>query len=125
MEGNTPGARGHADTHSWSSMCANAPVVIAVVGDPQSSVPWAEDCSAAVENLLLAVTGLNLGAVWVGIYPRPERKTRVREILNIPEGLRVLCLVPVGNPAEVKTPRTRYEESKVHYEVMQGEPRAQ
>ena len=27
-----------------------------------------------------------------------------------------LCLIPVGHPAESKSPRTQYKESKVHYE---------
>ncbi len=107
-----------AELHRWSAMCAEAPLVIAVLGDPTASDHWIEDCSAAVENLLLTVTGLNLGAVWVAVYPRPEREDHVRKVLNIPESLRVLCLIPIGHPAEEKPPRTRYEENKVHYECF-------
>lgn len=109
-----------AELHQWSVMCAEAPLVIAVLGDPSASDHWVEDCSAAVENLLLAVAGLNLGAVWVAVYPRQEREAHVRKVLNIPENLRVLCLIPIGHPAEEKPPRTRYEESKVHYERFGG-----
>lgn len=107
-----------AKIHQWSSMCATAPLVIAVLGDPEASLHWVEDCSAATENLLLAVAGLDLGAVWVAIYPHPNREARVRQILDIPERFRVLCLVPVGHPAETKPSRTRYEESKVHDETF-------
>jgi len=109
-------------THQSSYMCANAAVVIAVLGDPGVSPHWVEDCSAATENLLLAVTGLDLGAVWVGIYPNADRENLVRQVLNIPEEIRVLCLVPVGQPAETKLPRTRYEASKVYYETY-GNPK--
>lgn len=105
-----------AELHRWSGMCAEAPLVIAVLGDPSASDHWVEDCSAAVENLLLAVAGLDLGAVWVAVYPRTEREAQVRAVLEIPEKMRVLCLLPIGHPAEDKPPRTRYEESKVHYE---------
>ena len=66
--------------------------------------------------MLLAVTALNLGAVWVAIYPSTDRETHVRRVLAIPDEIRVLCLVPVGHPAESKPPRTQYEESKIHYE---------
>ena len=59
-----------------------------------------------------------LGAVWIGIYPRAPREESVRQALNIPERWRVLCLVPVGHPAETKSPRTRYEASKVYYETV-------
>ena len=108
--------RALAETHQWSQMCAEAPAVIVVLGDPQASDHWIEDCSAATENLLLATAWLDLGAVWVAVYPRPEREAHVRQVLNIPDRLRVLCLLPVGHPAEQKPPRTRYEASKVHHE---------
>lgn len=111
-------------THPWSHMCAEAALVIAVLGDPSASDHWVEDCSAATENLLLAASALDLGSVWVGIYPRKEREAHVRSILGIPDDLRVLCLLPVGHPAESKGARTRYEETKVHREVFKGGIRA-
>lgn len=113
-------ARRHAlaETHQWSRMCADAPAVIVVLGDPQASDHWIEDCSAATENLLLAAAWLGLGAVWVAVYPRSEREVHVRQALNVPARLRVLCLLPVGHPAEQKPPRTRYEANKVRYEAF-------
>ena len=105
-----------AEAHSWSYMCADAPVVFVVCGDERRSDHWVEDTSAATENLLLAAVGLGLGAVWVGIYPRPQREDHVRSVLGIPQALRVLCLVPVGHPAESKPPHTKYDERKVHYD---------
>ena len=105
-----------AKTHQWSYMCANAPLVIAVIGDPSASEHWVEDCSAAAENLLLAAVALDLGSVWVAVYPSVEQEAHVRSILSIPADLRVLCLLPIGHTAENKPPRTRYEESKVHHE---------
>ena len=113
--------RALAETHQWSYMCAHALVVFAVLGDPTASDHWISDCSAATENLLLAAAGLDLGAVWVGIYPRASREAIVRKTLNIPEGWRVLCLIPVGHPAETKSPRTQYEASKAHHEAFGSE----
>ena len=105
-----------AQTHTWSHMAADAAAVFVVCGNERASHHWIADASAATENLLLAVTALGLGAVWVGIYPSADREAHVREALAIPEEIRVLCLVPVGHPAESRSPRTQYEESKVHYE---------
>jgi len=70
-------ARRHAlaETHQWSRMCADAPAVIVVLGDPQASDHWIEDCSAATENLLLAAAWLGLGAVWVAVYRGPSAKS--------------------------------------------------
>jgi len=105
-----------AQTHSWSDMAADAAVVFVVCGNERASRHWIEDASAATENLLLAATALGLGAVWVGVYPDSNREAHVRQALGIPREMRVLCLVPVGHPAESKPPRTKYTESKVHYE---------
>lgn len=102
--------------HRWTSMCAQAPLVVAVLGDPTQSEHWVEDCSAATENLLLAAAGLGLGSVWVGIYPNQDWETAVRAQVGAPEPWRVLCLLPVGYPAEQKPPRTRFEASKMHVE---------
>ncbi len=107
--------------HRWSFMCADAPVVFAVLADAGASVHWVEDTSAAAENLLLAAAGLELGAVWVAIYTQPEREELVRRLLEIPDRLRVLCLIPVGHPAESKEPRSQYDDRKVHRERY-GQP---
>jgi hypothetical protein len=100
----------------WLHKLFEPPRTVAVLGDPTSSEHWVADCSAATENLLLAAAGLGLGAVWVGVYPDQGRDVSVRAVLNAPEPWRVLCLLPVGHPAENKPPRTRFEASKVHVE---------
>ena len=102
--------------HQWSWMAANAPVVIVVCGKESISDHWVADCSAATENLLLQATDMGLGGVWVGIYPRTERENRVRQLLNIPSNVRILCLVPIGHPGEQKPPHTGFDLAKVHYD---------
>ena len=105
-----------SETHPWSDMCRGAPVVFAVCAHERRSSHWVEDASAATENLLLAAAGRDLGAVWVGIYPNTGYERSVRQVLDIPSGLRVLCLVPVGYPASSKPPHSKYNESKIHYD---------
>ena len=105
-----------AATHTFSDMCSRAPVVIAVCGDEKLSDHWIADGAAATENILLAASSLGLGGVWVGIYPRTEREAHVREALGVPPHIRILCLLPIGHPAEEKPPRTRYDPAKVHNE---------
>ncbi len=109
-----------AKTHPWSNMCADAPVVFVVCGDESRSAQWVADTSALTENLLLAVAGLDLGAVWVGVYPQQGQEAHVRSVLGIPNRLRVLCLIPVGHPAETKPPHTKYAERKIHYDGYQA-----
>ena len=106
-----------AETKQWSAMCADAPLVFVVCAHEGRSSHWVEDASAATENLLLAAAGLDLGAVWVAIYPTPQDEAHVRQVLNVPQGVRILCLVPVGHPAETKPARTQYDQRKVHDET--------
>ena len=101
--------------HPWVYMAAEAPAVIVVLGD-KSSEWWKEDCAAATENLLLAAANLGLGTVWCGI--KEGHAPAVRKILGIPERLAVLCIVPLGYPAESPSPHTKYRQGKVHRETF-------
>ena len=103
--------------HPFGKMLFEAPLCIAVCGDPTvSRRHWVQDCSAATENLLLAVTALGLGAVWLGVHPNEERVAAIHQILHIPEMIVPLNLVSIGHPAEEKEPRTQYDEARVHRE---------
>ena len=76
-----------------------------------------QDCSAAIENLLLAATALGLGACWLGVHPREDRVQHLRNLLQIPEHVVPVSAIAIGWPAEYPDPRTRYWDSVVHREV--------
>lgn len=76
-----------------------------------------QDCSAAIENLLLATTALGLGACWLGVHPREDRIQHVRRLLNIPEPVLPVAAIAIGWPAESPPARTRYREDAVHHET--------
>ncbi len=106
-----------AEAHPHGKMLADATLCISVCGDlTEMERYWAQDCSAATENILLAVTALGLGAVWLGVYPREDRVAAVREVLQLPEIITPLNLISIGHPAEEKEPRTQYDETRVHWE---------
>ena len=103
-----------ADAHPFGKMIGHAGLGIAVCGDPQVSEWWVQDCTAATENILIAVAALGLGGVWVGCHGRPEREAAVRSVLGIPEDIGVLSLLSIGHPAEEKEARTQYNPDRVH-----------
>ena len=76
-----------------------------------------QDCSAAIENLLLAAHALGLGTCWLGIHPREERIRKVSEILALPASVIPVAGVALGWPGEEKEPRTRYHPAYVHHET--------
>jgi len=76
-----------------------------------------QDCTAAIENLLLAASILGLGACWLGVHPRQERVQHLRSLLAIPEPVIPIATISVGWPAESPPPRTRYRQDAVHRET--------
>jgi nitroreductase len=103
-------------------MLAGAPLAIVVCGDLRRAHDrqlsyLLQDCSAAVENLLLAANTLGLGACWLGIHPREKRIDLLRELLTIPEPVIPVAAIALGRPAESPEPRTRYREAAVHHET--------
>mgnify|MGYP000237189397 CR=1 FL=1 len=106
-----------AEAHPYGKMLAEAALAIAVCADPElSPTYWQQDCSAATENILLAVAGLGLGGVWLGCYPNEDRVVGIRRVLGIPARIQVLSLLSIGHPAEYREPRTQYNEARVHRE---------
>lgn len=107
-----------AEAHPHGKMLRQAGAAICVCGEPAiNERMWVQDCAASTESTLLAVTGLGLGAVWLGIYPREERITPIREVLGIPEDIVPFSIISIGHPAEVLPPRTQYDPNRVHRDV--------
>jgi nitroreductase len=60
-----------------------------------------EDCAAAVENMLLAVTAMGYASVWIDGWLRIERRAEtIGQLLGVPNGKIVRVLLPIGVPAE-------------------------
>ncbi|MCX7806111.1 MAG: nitroreductase family protein [Planctomycetota bacterium] len=67
-----------------------------------------EDCAAAVENMLLAITALGLASVWVDGWLRVGgRAEEIGRLLGLPSGKRVRVLLPVGVPEETQPAREK------------------
>ncbi len=75
-----------------------------------------QDCSAAIENLLLAAHALGLGACWVGVHPSDSAVRRLKELLGLPTPIIPIAMIALGQPGEVPGPRTRFTSGYVHLE---------
>ncbi|MCS7125036.1 MAG: nitroreductase family protein [Candidatus Bathyarchaeota archaeon] len=112
-----------AEAALGQSFVEEAPVVIVVCADEERSARGygprgrtlycIQDTAAAIQNIHLAAYALGLGTCWVGAF----REDEARKILNIPEGIRPIAIIPVGYPAEAPLPRSRRPLKQiVHYE---------
>jgi nitroreductase len=64
-----------------------------------------EDCCAAVENMLLAITALGYASVWIDGWLRGQgRAERIGELLKLPKGKKIRIILPIGTPAEQAGP---------------------
>ncbi|HQK38410.1 MAG TPA: nitroreductase family protein, partial [Bacteroidales bacterium] len=72
------------------------------------------DCAAATENILLAAHGLGLGAVWVGIHPREERKKALKELFRLPDHIQPFSVISLGYPAEKVPVPNRFRPDRIH-----------
>jgi len=103
--------------HPHAAMVPRAPVAIAVCGDVSGlkyEGYWVQDCSAATENLLLAAHEMDLGAVWLGVYPTEDRVEGVSRVLGLPEHIVPFALIPIGHPAESIPAVDRFDPGRVH-----------
>jgi nitroreductase len=81
----------------FAKFLVNVPTVIVACGDTKASPDWyAVDTSLALENTVLAATGEGLGTCCVGSF----NEKSVKELLKIPENLRVVALLAVGYARE-------------------------
>ncbi len=105
------------DVHPYVGMAAGAPLGILVCGDLSlEKFPgfWVQDCSAAMQNLLLAAHDMGLGAVWTGIHPVEERAARFRAIFKLPNHIVPLGLAVIGWPVKPGRRKERYKPERVH-----------
>ncbi len=105
-----------------SAFLADAPVDIVVCGRKNVwDLPY--DTSAAIENMLLMVTALGLGACWV-IAPcidvRDEE--RLHQLLQVPDDIKIVSIIAVGHPTRPHRPRPRLALHELVYNEVWGTP---
>jgi len=76
---------------------------------------WQQDCSAATQNLLLAAEALGLGAVWTGVYPDPERSSKLSALLQLPGNVQPLCAIPIGHHDGTTQPKDKWKPENIQY----------
>ena len=76
---------------------------------------WQQDLAAATENMLLAAVELGLGTVWLGIAPEEDRMAYIKDLFQLPEGVKAFAMIAVGYSSDNKVV-DRFDASRIHYE---------
>ena len=77
-------------------------------------------CKSLLSVILLAAHAMELGAVWLGIYPVEERMNGMRKLLNMPSQVVPVSLVSIGYPDERLREEDRFKPERVHYQRWMG-----
>jgi nitroreductase len=93
---------------------AQAPVVVAACGTVTDYImtcgqyTYPIDVAIAIDHMSLVATDLGLGTCWIGAFYEDQ----VKEILSVPNNIRVVVMMTLGYPAEspAARPRKKLEE---------------
>jgi len=92
-------------------------VIVGCATEPENIMPCGQFCypidlAAALDHMSLAATAEGLGSCWIGAF----QEDKVKQILDIPEKIRVVAMLILGYPAEspAARPRKKLEEIVVH-----------
>ncbi len=106
----------------------DAPLVLIIAARPKIShkiLPylWIEDCAIVAEAIYLEATNQGLGTCFCQVLggktiSLKDSEEYVREVIGAPKDLRIVCMMPLGYPAEKKPEHTEkeFDEKKIHYE---------
>jgi len=118
-------------SHCKSRGCdflTEAPLAIVVMADPNVSDVFIEDASVASTMMLLQAEDLGLGACWIQVRERFDMSGEsaeqiVREILGIPDEMRIISIIAVGHKGMERKPQNeeRLKWEKVHIGTWAGE----
>ena len=100
----------------------DAAAIIVCIGDPDAAArvgPFSGfliDTSIAIENMALTAWELGIGSCWIGDYHKSETK----QLLGIPDQLRVVSLLTLGYPDEEPRPKSRKALGEIHHRERYG-----
>jgi nitroreductase/CBS domain-containing protein len=104
--------------HSRFRLLEKAPYALFVYGDTvaePNELHLNNNCSASIQNMLLAISALGLGGVWIGAGDEAVSK-EVSNLLNVPQVMKLYGAIAFGVKNEEKEPNETFDLGKVHYE---------
>lgn len=105
-----------------SAFVNESDVILIVLGKKEVwDTPF--DTSAAIENILLAVTALNLGACWLVAPCIDVRDERVlNEHFGITDEYKTVSIISIGHPIRIPNARPRMALDELVFNEKFGEP---
>lgn len=103
---------------SYAEMLKQSAAAIIVCGDStiEKNESWLlQNCSASIQNILLAAYGLGIGSCWIAIHGMDDVYKKIKEQFKLPENIVPVSLISLGYPDETVTVEERFIKEKIHY----------
>lgn len=101
-----------------AELLRQTPNAILVCGDKtiEANESWMiQNCSAAIQNVLLSAHALGIGSCWIAIHGIDDVVKNVSKQFNLPENVIPVALISLGYPDETVFAEDRFKQDKIHY----------
>jgi nitroreductase len=91
---------------------------ILVCGDSslEKNESWLiQNCSAAVQNILLTAYDMQLGSCWIAVHGMTDVVNNVMKQFNLPSNIIPIALIALGYPHEEVKAEDRFDKNKIHF----------
>jgi len=102
----------------YAEMLRQSAAAIIVCGDSlvEKNESWLlQNCSAAIQNILLSAHGLGIGSCWIAIHGMDDVYKNIKTQFNLPQNIVPVSLISLGYPDEVVKAEERFKHDKIHY----------
>ncbi len=112
-----------AENISTASFTKYSPVCVFIIGNPYEANgdAFVQDCSAAMENLLLRAVEIGLGGCWIGVEHMPDRVDLLKKHFGISFPYYPFGIAAIGYPGREYEITDRYDEKKIFWETFDPE----
>ena len=101
----------------YAEMLKQSAAAILVCGDAgvEKNESWLlQNCSASIQNILLAAHGLGIGSCWIAVHGMDDVYAKIKTQFNLPENIVPVSLISLGYPDEEVKAEERFIEEKIH-----------
>ena len=102
----------------YAEILKQSAAAIIVCGDSEieKNESWLlQNCSASIQNILLAAHGLGIGSCWIAIHGMDDVYKNIKTQFKLPENIVPVSLISLGYPDETVTAEERFKKEKIHY----------
>lgn len=101
----------------YAEMLKQSAAAIIVCGDAgvEKNESWLlQNCSASIQNIMLAAYGFGIGSCWIAVHGMDDVYNKIKTQFKLPENIVPVSLISLGYPDEEVKAEERFKQNKIH-----------